>query len=202
MSRLLFTGWASAAALLLAASAASAQWNMQPPSQWTVQPMPGSGIFMTSINYPQVYGRWLNVPGGIISGPPLRIETLDGRVAAEGGVESALAPVRVEVNLPAFAQLSFNGVVTPQTGESRSFVSPPVSTSDTAVYDIRARWTENGRPITWRREYTVRGGDRLTVNVASAGVEEIPPPKLHTTELRPSLRLPGTSKPPENPPRP
>jgi uncharacterized protein (TIGR03000 family) len=156
--------------------------------------MPGTGIFMTSTNFPRMYGYWVYRPGGIVSGPPLPIETLDYRVPVQPTASFDAAPIRVNVNLPAEADLYFNGTLTNETGPFRTFVSPAVAVGRDYVYDIRARWVENGRPVTWRHDYTVRAGDRLNVDVGMPGAEETAPVRTRT-ELRPRAILPGTVPP-------
>lgn len=193
---------AAAAALLVGVGTASAQYNSYPTLQNT-RPMPATGIFMSSINYPQTYGQWLNIPGGFVPGPELPITSLTGRVPGAPAAEFADAPIRVNVTLPAFAQLKFNGVLTTQTGEHRSFLSPAMPVDESYVYDIKAQWTQDGQPVTWRRQYTVRAGDNLNVTIGLPA-EQIPQPKVQT-ELRPRSQLPGTTppaanRPPENPP--
>lgn len=193
---------AAAAALLVGVGTASAQYNSYPTLQNT-RPMPGTGIYMSTINSPQTYGQWLYLPGGFLPGPELPIESLTGRVPGAPAAEFADAPIRVNVSLPAFAQLKFNGVLTTQTGEHRSFVSPAMPVDQPYVYDIQARWTENGQPVRWRHEYTVQAGQSLNVNIGPPS-EEIPRPKTQT-ELRPRSELPGATppaanRPPENPP--
>lgn len=142
-------------------------------------PYRGQGIFMTSVNYPQVYGYYVYRPGGIVAGPPL--SPMMERFPAADTRREAL-PIRVDVNLPADADLWFNGTRTGQRGTYRTFVSPPMAPGRVYTYEIRARWEEGGRPMSWRREYEVSPGDRLVVDVGSEG------PEPATTGSQPTIR--------------
>jgi uncharacterized protein (TIGR03000 family) len=67
------------------------------------------------------------------------------------------------VEVPANAEVYLEGVKTRQTGTSRVFVSPPLTPGQQYVYEVRARWTENGQPVEQTRSLTVSAGQRITV---------------------------------------
>lgn len=74
------------------------------------------------------------------------------------------APVaQLNVHVPADAQVWLEGNPTRQTGPNRLYVSPPLQAGHQYSYEIRARWTENGRAREETRHLTVRAGDRLDV---------------------------------------
>jgi uncharacterized protein (TIGR03000 family) len=56
-------------------------------------------------------------------------------------------PAEIEVRVPAGAELWFNGEKTTQTGSVRQFRSPPLEPGARYAYDIKARWTENGKEV-------------------------------------------------------
>ncbi len=159
MQRLLLS---TCVAGLVAASSLLAQERATPQN---VQPYPATGIFMTSVNYPQVYGYYVYRPGGVVYGPPLANNLMERFPAATGQNEAL--PIRVEVNCPPEADIWFNGARTRQTGTFRTFVSPAMAPGRTYTYEVRARWEEHGKPMSWRREYEVAAGDRLVVDVGS-----------------------------------
>jgi uncharacterized protein (TIGR03000 family) len=69
---------------------------------------------------------------------------------------------RITVRVPADAELWFQGSKMTSTGSVRHFRSPPLG-SGRYRYEIRARWTENGRDITQTRAVAVSPGDHMTV---------------------------------------
>ena len=68
------------------------------------------------------------------------------------------------VEVPASAELYLEGVKTRQTGTTRVFVSPRLTPGQNYVYEIRARWMENGQPIEHTRNLVVTAGQRVTVH--------------------------------------
>lgn len=73
---------------------------------------------------------------------------------------SAILTIRV----PADAEIWFNGCSTTQGGTLRRFVTPVLADEGIQSYDVRARWTENGKVVERTRRVDVRAGDRLTVD--------------------------------------
>jgi uncharacterized protein (TIGR03000 family) len=80
-----------------------------------------------------------------------------------GGTNGTDAVVRVRVPDPN-AQVWFEGTPTQQRGTDREFESPPLQPDRTYHYDVRARWTENGRTFDETRTVAVHAGDRVTVD--------------------------------------
>jgi uncharacterized protein (TIGR03000 family) len=70
----------------------------------------------------------------------------------------------VNVGVPAGADLWFQGVLTPLTGNSRDFITPPIQPDRQYTYEIHARWVEGGREVEQTKSVMFRAGDRLTVN--------------------------------------
>lgn len=150
-------------------------------------PYPGTGIFMTSVNYPQIYGYYVFRPGGMVVGPPLT-PGLERFPAADTRRDSL--PIRVDVNCPADAEVWFNGTRTFQAGTYRTFVSPSMAPGRVYAYEIRARWEESGRPITWRRDYEVSAGDRLLVDVGAPAAPDATAPSRSTLRAQPLPDVP------------
>jgi uncharacterized protein (TIGR03000 family) len=88
-----------------------------------------------------------------------------------------LGYVRMEV--PADAEIWIDGVKTSQTGPVRTFVSQPLDPGQKCVYQVRARWTENGRTVEQTRQVNVRANARTNVdfNRPAPGTETLPVPK-------------------------
>jgi uncharacterized protein (TIGR03000 family) len=70
----------------------------------------------------------------------------------------------VEVRVPPNAQLWFGDVKTVQGGEFRNFYSPPLERGSNYTYEVRARWSENGRIREQTRLVRVRAGERTAVD--------------------------------------
>jgi uncharacterized protein (TIGR03000 family) len=88
------------------------------------------------------------------------------------------------VETPLQADVWLEGVKSKQTGTTRLFVSPPLTPGQYA-YEVRARWTEDGREVEQKQEVTVQPGDRRTVRFPTeAGplLEDAPPPKRFPLE--------------------
>lgn len=54
---------------------------------------------------------------------------------------------RFQVEVPPEAQVWIEGKPTNQVGAQRAFASPPLQPGKTYLYEIKARWLENGKPI-------------------------------------------------------
>jgi uncharacterized protein (TIGR03000 family) len=91
------------------------------------------------------------------------------------------APVTIDMQVPADAEIWFADAKTKQTGTLRQFVSPPLAAGQEYTYEIRARWKENGREVTKTRRLTVRAGERLKVDFTAPEAEEVPPPQPKVT---------------------
>jgi len=88
----------------------------------------------------------------------------------EGYVTDDGQPIHVTIQVPADAQVWFNGVKTHLTGTTRKFVSPPLAPGD-YLYEIRASWA--GQDQT--RALTVHPGDAINVEFKSKTAPATPP---------------------------
>jgi uncharacterized protein (TIGR03000 family) len=70
----------------------------------------------------------------------------------------------VEVTVPAGAELWFDGQRTTKTGERRVFRTPPLEKGHNYYYDVKARWTEGGKPVEKTRQVSVHAGERVAVD--------------------------------------
>ena len=74
--------------------------------------------------------------------------------------------VEMVLRVPSTAEVWFNGTKTAaQTKAGRRFVTPALEPGQDYTYDIRVRWTEEGRPVEQTRRVLVRAGDRVTLNL-------------------------------------
>jgi uncharacterized protein (TIGR03000 family) len=101
------------------------------------------------------------------------------RPAGPGGGDAALLPppavpevpqvnvVRIDVNLPADAELFIQNVKMPQAGTTRRFVSPPLEAGQNYTYAIRVVWKENDRELSETRKLRVRAGDHQSITFLS-----------------------------------
>jgi uncharacterized protein (TIGR03000 family) len=93
-------------------------------------------------------------------------------IAMSPGYEAEqLAPPRpadntaiIEVQVPADAEVWFDGTKTSQRGTNRLFTSPPLAPEQTYTYEIRAAWTVNGTPATKTFQVQVAAGKRSWVS--------------------------------------
>jgi uncharacterized protein (TIGR03000 family) len=84
-----------------------------------------------------------------------------GAAPAAEGANTA----RVNVRLPdPGARVWVEGQLTQQRGERRQFVSPPLDPDGNYRYEVRARWTENGRDVESTRTVAVRANGVATVD--------------------------------------
>ena len=76
--------------------------------------------------------------------------------------------VLIGVRVPPEAELWFEGQKTSQTGPFREFASPSLTPGEEFVYEVRARWNENGQQVERTRKVRVHAGDRMLVNFLPA----------------------------------
>jgi len=85
--------------------------------------------------------------------------------AAVAGAPTAEAPATVTVVLPSpDAQVWFDGQQMQQQGSVRTYVSPPLTRNQEFVYQVRARWQEQGRAVDQTRTATVRAGQTTAID--------------------------------------
>lgn len=176
--------------------------SINKPEEPSVQLPSDLPTFMTSINYPLVYGAYAVWPYAIPvtfsngSGLPARLNDISMRptpVVTKAYAPSLAPPATaalVNVSLPAGAELWFEGMQVPGGGTIRKFTSPELDPLKAYTYDVRASWYENGKIVTQSQRLLVRAGDRLTVNF----------PNAPAVEQGPTLRTSGPERvdlPPE-----
>jgi uncharacterized protein (TIGR03000 family) len=93
-----------------------------------------------------------------------------GRAAA--APESAGRPVVIDVQAPAGAEIWFDDEPMKSTGEFRRFVTPPLAAGREFTYNVRVRWTQDGRPVDRTQRLAVRAGDRVKLSYAGSAAAE------------------------------
>lgn len=85
-----------------------------------------------------------------------------------GPVEASPPPgrncVTLLVQVPADADIWLDGVKTTQAGAARRFKSPALAPGGVYTYEVRARWTEQGRAVEQSQVVLVHPGDQVRVN--------------------------------------
>jgi uncharacterized protein (TIGR03000 family) len=74
------------------------------------------------------------------------------------------APAELTIILPSDADLFVDGIQTPGSDGVRTYSSPPLKPGVNYVYTIRARWTEEGKPVDHTRKIQVKAGTRVRVD--------------------------------------
>jgi uncharacterized protein (TIGR03000 family) len=82
----------------------------------------------------------------------------------QGTTAPADTEAHVRLLVPAGAEVWFDGDKTSQTGSVREYVSPPLTPGRNYAYQVRVRWTEDGRPLDQTRKVTVRAGSVTTAD--------------------------------------
>jgi uncharacterized protein (TIGR03000 family) len=177
-----------------------------------------SPIFMTSINYPGVYGSYAlsgvannslyfrepmvyprdnSVVVSAVSTtvvPPAYTAPLMPAGMRTTALSAAADVATIRVGVPPQARVYFEGELTSATGPERLFESPPLERGRNYRYDIRAVWSDNqGHEVVQERTVLVRAGDQLTIDFLSPA----PGPTLRTGQLpAPSVLNTNANPPP------
>jgi uncharacterized protein (TIGR03000 family) len=179
--------------------AGSSRYAVERPNYETFSAVVGRSapLFLTSINYPGVYGAYTyGVPAyayntrtsaptyhGILE--PIYLTTrpaTDVLPPATPAADLARRPAYVNVHVPSEAGLWIQDVKMGQPGSVREFVSPPLAPGEDYTYTVLASWTENGREVVQKRVVHVAAGDRVDVDLLTAST---PPQSSTTLRARP-----------------
>jgi uncharacterized protein (TIGR03000 family) len=77
---------------------------------------------------------------------------------------SAPASTRIQIEVPASAKVWFDGQPTMQTGSSRTFVSPPLTTGFKYQYALHMEWQDGDRRSERNQTISFNAGDRLDLD--------------------------------------
>jgi uncharacterized protein (TIGR03000 family) len=163
-----------------------------------------SPVFLTSINFPGVYGTHTM---GVVARDYTSSQRFTFYPPAEGvalrdpiPLTPASPPVEpvtptnvvsLRVHVPQDAELYFQGTRMTKTGPVRDFVSPPLLNNRDYTYDIRAIWRDkDGREIEKERQVKVKPGDKLDIDLLA------PETNLEAQPSGPALRtMPRPERP-------
>lgn len=172
-----------------------------PPAPPRYARLNDSAVFLTSINYPGVYGAYTfgatptvyydSSPFINPAAAPGGFSTLTTGVAFRGQAVPNPRTALIDVLVPAYdAELTFDSNRTTPGGPTRQFVTPPLLPGSNYVYNVRTTWTEDGVQRTRDKNVYVQAGDRLTVDLTSGrGTYEGPSLRVAPQlEERPTLR--------------
>lgn len=164
-------------------------WNSVSPGAPGYPP-----VFMTSINYPGVYGMHIygilpGLQGAAVAGEGLysaRGTTATGPLEVQSSPAlTADSTAFVEVRVPADAELRLEGIRMSQPGTFRRFVTPPLMPGRGYRYDVTASWIANGQLVTQSQKIGIRAGERVTVDFPTAA-----PAEQSTTSTLRTMPLP------------
>ena len=137
-----------------------------------------SGGYYPYPNYPYATGIYYGSPyygGWGMSGPtmdygrPLQAPPLQG--AGVSSQDAALVvnpelPAELTVQFPASAEVTLNGAAAKGEGATRTLTSPPLKAGESHTFDVKAKWTADGKRYEWERTVTLGSGERSKVTVA------------------------------------
>jgi hemoglobin len=91
-------------------------------------------------------------------------------------VKAADRPSEITLTVPADAEVWFEGKPTVSRGPFRLYESPPLSTEKSYIYEVRARWMVNGKPMEQTRKVSFKGGSPVEVDFTKSPAGEVPKP--------------------------
>jgi uncharacterized protein (TIGR03000 family) len=102
----------------------------------------------------------------------VRIKESDAKAPATAAVApptpAGEQTAKIIIEVPADAEVYFDGAETTETGTERVYATPPLEKGTSYNYLIRAVWTENGTPVERTRKVTFQGGSQVRVDFTSA----------------------------------
>jgi len=116
---------------------------------------PRSTYYPSSASYPYYSTN-------MITDNPASTSTSQSFYPPQENANEQVAHVRVEV--PANAEVFFEGQKTQQGGSDRLFVTPPLQKEKTFYYEVKARWMDNGKEVERTQRVNVHAGDNAVVN--------------------------------------
>ena len=91
--------------------------------------------------------------------------------SAGGNGSPANRAVYITVSVPANAKIWFDDAGTGQTGALRQFVSPPLTLGHEYFYEVKAKWTVDGKEVSRSRRLNVHAGDVTSISFDSDTAE-------------------------------
>jgi uncharacterized protein (TIGR03000 family) len=106
---------------------------------------------------------------------------------------AATQPVQIQMQVPADAEVWFDGVKTQQTGSEREFISPRLRPGREYVYQVHVRFSNGGQAMDQNRRLTVRAGDSVRLQFGPSGerVSFYAGPSAESTPTLPTFTYPA-----------
>jgi uncharacterized protein (TIGR03000 family) len=76
----------------------------------------------------------------------------------------------LRVSLPADAELWLNGKRMTRTGPEREFITPQLQEGETYAYQVKARWTQHGKPLEETIEVKVRANKTTNITLGTSAL--------------------------------
>lgn len=115
------------------------------------------------------FGKPKNFRGYPLSAPP------DGPMPMLQPVPQVDPLAHLLVHVPAQADIWLEGERMQQPGPDRRFVTPPLEIGEKYSYEVRARWTEDGKEIEQSKNVILRSGDWISIRFPTGGENELLP---------------------------
>jgi uncharacterized protein (TIGR03000 family) len=135
---------------------------------------PSYGGSYASDYYPQDY---YSAPAASYYSPPSPSVYNVADPNARGGAAQQDPIAHVMVKVPADAEVWFGSGKTQQTGAQREFVSPALTPGKDYSYEVKARWTQDGKEVVQTRQIDVAAGAWKVVDFTKPAPEQLEPPK-------------------------
>jgi uncharacterized protein (TIGR03000 family) len=121
----------------------------------------GIGVYPGAYSdYPYGYAA----PSYVVPAAPYYYDSTPASVDYAPRADASDLTVHVTVRVPAGAEVWFDGTKTRQTGALREFESPELMRGREYTYEVRARWTQDGKEVSRTRSIEVAAGARKTVD--------------------------------------
>jgi uncharacterized protein (TIGR03000 family) len=128
----------------------------------------GDGGYWGGIgSYPGAYSDYpygYAAPSYVVPAAPYYYDSTPASADYAPRADASDLTVHVTVRVPAGAEVWFDGTKTRQTGAVREFESPELMRGREYTYEVRARWTQDGKEVSRTRSIEVAAGARKTVD--------------------------------------
>ena len=128
----------------------------------------GNGGYWGGVSaYPGAYSDYrygYAAPSYVVPTAPYYYDSTPAPAGYAPRADASDLTVHVTVRVPAGAEVWFDGTKTRQTGAVREFESPELMRGREYTYEVRARWTQDGKEVSRTRSIEVAAGARKTVD--------------------------------------
>jgi uncharacterized protein (TIGR03000 family) len=142
------------------------------------KPQPDRPSYPARVVYPSAYPS-VAASASYYSGTPTTDNMPSGDYSY--GAYAPPAPsntARIRLIVPADARVWFGNAATEQSGAVRHFESPALKSGKDYTYEVKVRWTENGKEVTRTRQVDVRANSSATVDFTASDARQTKAPKL------------------------